>query len=373
MCIHASIKLSLSFSVSLISSMLQKDPSCRASLEEVEAHQWLQGLDNALLSPEAPPHWLSGALSPISLRPGVPESGDLLAARPPPQKAWRPSLKLSPHPPPPEEPPVVKTLAALQQICEEEEEEEEDSLIEEGEGLSSRPSLMAECSHLSSDPEKTEKERADDQEEYGEKEEPRIGSAWEVMEEEEEKMEMEIGAGESGHVISDQPSSDGHKPVSQTSEVPPPPLPGLGVQCCHGKPDPTTPEGTQEDETELNNNTNKTHPGSRCLSVLSLPLPSPRISLNGKEAQRTGSGRKQEEGERDDLQTDRSQPHNALGSQDAGSDAAPRVEAGKRHSIKLRERLFQFPLCEKALAFNIPTHKKSKILPLAQYNCCHVL
>ncbi|XP_075998528.1 SNF related kinase b [Genypterus blacodes] len=357
----------------LISSMLQKDPSCRASLKEVEAHEWLQGLENALLSPEAPPHWLSGALSPISHRPGVPESGDLLAARPPPQKVWRPSLSLSLHPPPPEEPAVVKTLAALQQICEEGEEEEEDSLNEEGEGSPSKPSLVA-----------VAVESADDQGEDREEEEPRIGNTGEVIEgRTEEKIAMEIGAGEGGHVISDQPSSEGHKPVTQTSEVPLPQLPGLAVQCCQGEPDPTTPERSEEEEAELNNNTNKPHPlliqdGSQHISAPSHPLPSPRLSLNGKGPQRTGRGGKQmertEEGERDDLQTDRSQPHSAVGSRDAGPDAAaPRAESGKRHSIKLRERLFQFPLCEKALAFNIPTHKKSKILPLAQYNCCHVL
>uniref|UniRef100_A0A8C5D6W6 SNF-related serine/threonine-protein kinase n=1 Tax=Gouania willdenowi TaxID=441366 RepID=A0A8C5D6W6_GOUWI len=63
----------------LISQMLQKDPSCRASLEQIEAHKWLHGLDSALLTPEAPPHWLSGALSPCSTRSGAPECGDLLA------------------------------------------------------------------------------------------------------------------------------------------------------------------------------------------------------------------------------------------------------------------------------------------------------
>uniref|UniRef100_A0A667YBR3 Serine/threonine-protein kinase n=1 Tax=Myripristis murdjan TaxID=586833 RepID=A0A667YBR3_9TELE len=72
----------------LIFRMLQRDPSRRASLEEIEAHPWLQGLDDALLSPEDPPSWLSGALSPSSPRPGVPECGDLLAARPPSQQAF---------------------------------------------------------------------------------------------------------------------------------------------------------------------------------------------------------------------------------------------------------------------------------------------
>uniref|UniRef100_A0A3P8WAI8 SNF-related serine/threonine-protein kinase n=1 Tax=Cynoglossus semilaevis TaxID=244447 RepID=A0A3P8WAI8_CYNSE len=62
----------------LISRMLQKDPCRRASLHEIEAHHWLHGLDNVLLSPEAPPHWLSAALSLSSPRSGVPECGDLV-------------------------------------------------------------------------------------------------------------------------------------------------------------------------------------------------------------------------------------------------------------------------------------------------------
>lgn len=69
-----------------------------------------------------------------------------------------------------------------------------------------------------------------------------------------------------------------------------------------------------------------------------------------------------------------SRAHNAAGAQEEAASAAPKVARGsKRHSVKLRERLFHFPLCEKALAFNLPSHNKPKILPLAQYNCCHVL
>lgn len=62
--------------------------------------------------------------------------------------------------------------------------------------------------------------------------------------------------------------------------------------------------------------------------------------------------------------------HNALQLPDT---TPPRAETAKRHSLKLRERIFQFPLCEKALAFNLPAQNKSKILPMAQYNCCRVL
>lgn len=357
----------------LISMMLQKNPSRRASLEEIEAHHWLQGLDNALLSPESPPHWLSGALSPSSPRSGVPECGDLLAARPPPQQAfpgpWQPSLSFTLRPPPAEEPPVTKNVPALQQICEEEEEEEEEdvevgSLANEGEGFASL--LVAE----------TEREAeemfngADDQEYREEEQKEELGSSVEIMEEEQEEqeekagMEMEIEKEDSGCVISDQPVSHADKPVSQTPQVPPSSLLGLGVPCCQGQPG-------KDEETEPNNNNNKPAP---LLPETSVPASSVRLILYEKEAQKTGregeQDEKTEEGGRVDLITDRSQPHNALGTRD---EAAPKAEQGKRHSIKLRERLFQFPLCEKALALNIPTHTKPKILPLAQYNCCHVL
>ncbi|XP_034443449.1 SNF related kinase b isoform X1 [Hippoglossus hippoglossus] len=333
----------------LISRMLQKDPCRRASLEEIQAHDWLQGLDNVLLSPEAPPHWLSGALSLSSPRSGVPECGDLLAARPPPQQAfpgpWQPSLTLTLRPPPAEEPPVTKNLPALQQICEEEEEEEE----EEGERLASL--LMTEPV--------TEAEQMLDDADHVMGEEESGSSAETIEEEEEEKadVKMEIERKDSGCVISDQPVSHGDKSVSETPEGPSWSLPGLVVPCCQGQPDSTAEDG--EEEAEPNNNTNKLPPS----------VPASSASLDCKEASKAAreGEEKTEDGARDDLLTDRSQPHNALG------EAAPRVEQGKRHSLKLRERLFQFPLCEKALALNMPAHNKPKILPLAQYNCCHVL
>ncbi|XP_049929267.1 SNF related kinase b [Epinephelus moara] len=363
----------------LISRMLQKDPSRRASLEEIEAHHWLQGLDDALLSPEAPPYWLSGALSPSSPRLGLPECGDLLATRPQSQQVfpgpWQPSLSFTLRQPPAEEPPVAKNLPALQQICEEEEEEEEEeegSLAKEGEGL---------VSLSVAEPEQEAEEMGDgaDDQECREKEQE-LGSVEEIMKEEEEEQEemeeMEIEKENSGCVISDQPVSHGDKPVCQTPEVPPPSLPGFGVPCCQGQPDSTNSEEEKDGETEPNNNTNKPPPLLPESSAPSIPASSSGLILNEKEARAKETRReseqddKTEEGGRDDLSTDRSQPHNAPGTRD---EAAPRVEQGKRHSIKLRERLFQFPLCEKALAFNIPTHNKPKILPLAQYNCCHVL
>lgn len=363
--------------------MLQKNPSRRASLEEIEAHHWLQGLDNALLSPEAPPHWLSGALSPSSPRAGLPECGDLLAARPPTQQAFpgpcQPSLSFTLRPPSTEEPPVPKNLPALQQICEEEEEEGEEEELEGS--LATEAEDMA--SVLLEEPEREAEEMIDaahDQEcrDKEHKEEEELRGPMEIMEREEEEqeemLEMETEKEDGRCVISDQPVSHGDMQVSETHEAPPSSLPGLGAPCCQGLSDSQSPEEGNYEETEPNNNTHKPPPLIPESFVPSVPVSSARIILNEKEAPKTEregeQDEKTEDGEREDLVTDRSQSHNALGTRD---EAAPKAEQGKRHSIKLRDRLFQFPLCEKALAFNIPTHNKPKILPLAQYNCCHVL
>lgn len=330
--------------VSLISRMLQKDPSCRASLEEIEAHHWLQGMDHALLSPEAPPHWLSEALSPTSSRAGLPECGDLLAAKST-QHAFfgpsQPSVSITLCPPP-TEPLVPKNLLTLQQICEEEEEEEEmeGSVATEAEGsaclLSKEPGGKAEVAN-----------RAEDQD-------CREG-------EEEEGVDMIIEK-DDRCVIADQPVSHCDKQVGQTSDLPASVLPGLVL---------SDPEEGKDLEIEPNNNTPKPPPLLPESNVPSSPVSSGRLN---KEALRIGKegedGEKAEEAGRDDILTDRSQRQNALGTH---NETALKAGHGKRNGIKLRERLFQFPLCEKALAFNIPTYNKPKILPLAQYNCCHVL
>ncbi|CAN9499429.1 unnamed protein product [Ophioblennius macclurei] len=359
----------------LISRMLQKDPSRRASLEEIEAHEWLQGLDSALLSPEAPPHWLSGALSPSSPRSGAPECGDLLAARP--QQAfpapWQPGPTITLRPPPVEEPPATKNLPALQQICEEEEEEEEEE-DEEEEGADNQECRNEEMEKESAGSvemiEEEEEEEGDNQECREDAREEEFTGAVEEMEEEQEgehsppsNEEPEEMTGDAGSVISDQPLGHGDEP---DSPPPPPPevldssLPGFGVPCCQGQMEITDgQEVTQEDqeeEAEPNNNTNK-------------PPPAPeRPPCSVSEEQRTET--EEDERRTESGKDEASQPHNAPGVRE---EPAPRAEQGKRHSLKLRERLFQFPLCEKALAFNVPAHNKPKILPLAQYNCCHVL
>lgn len=289
--------------------MLQKDPAHRASLEQIEAHHWLQGLDDALLSPEAPPHWFSGALSPSSPRSGLPECGDLLAARSSAQLSFpqqsSPKLSFALHPPPTEEPPVNKNLLGLQQICEEEEEEEE----------------------------------------------------------QEQGLEKNGEANVVQMVISNQPVSQTQEPPSWTGTGT-----GVVVDCCQGLSLTVGPEGGKEKEPNNNSHGHPVLPLSPPSSVMGTP-----VGLRDKHSPTGQEGQLNEASQavRDDLTTT-STPlsQNAVGSR---HEATPKTEHGKRHSIKLRERLFQFPLCEKALALNSSTHKKPKMVPLAQYNCCRVL
>lgn len=282
--------------------MLQKHPTLRASLEEIEAHNWLQGLDDALLSPEAPPHWFSGVVSPSSPRAGLPECGDLLAARPFAQQAFprqcQPKLSLTLYPQPTEESPVNTNLAGLQQICEEEEGMEEKQKVETN------------------------------------------------------VVEIDIST----------------QPVSQTHNVPPLTLTGFGVQCFQGLSNTVGLEEAKENEMEPNNNSHELTPVLP--ESLAFSIMETSVRLNEREVPKTGKQEEQNETNesgRDSLKKNK-QPTNR-----SHNEAAPKAENGKRHSLRLRERLFQFPLCEKALAFNTPMHKKPKILPLAQYNCCRVL
>ncbi|CAL8319994.1 unnamed protein product [Gadus morhua 'NCC'] len=349
----------------LISRMLQKDPACRATLAEIEAHDWLAGLDDALLSPEAPPHWLSGALSASSLRPGLPESGDLLAARPPALQpgpgTWQPSLGHRRAPP---EAPVVRTPAALGQICEDEEEEEEEEGEAEGEEEGGRGGATGERRRGAGDGRAPGGRGAAARQRHGAGGGRRGGEG-------EGEGEAAFGSGGRGgrRVISDQPVGNGNEALGCGAEGPPSSGPRrfMGVQCCHGEPDPTAPGATAAAAAmgaEPNNNANAPlhlPPPQTSAPLSALPSPPSELSLNGHGAKTPGNAV-----ERDDFLRD--QAHNASGSETAG-----RTEPSKARSIKLKDRLFQFPLCEKALAFNIPTHNKAKVLPLAQYNCCHVL
>lgn len=327
--------------------MLQKDPSRRASLDQIQAHGWLQGLNDALLSPEAPPHWLSGTMSPGSPRAGLPECGDLLAARSGPQQTFPgpcpPSLSFTLRPPTVEEPPPPKSLPALQQICEEEEEEDEEEVEEvklevDGSLETDAPVILEDGGTSGGD------------------EDPPAG----LMEIREEAAEEETGSEEGGAVISDQPIS-------------------------HGPPRCQPLSDSSVEESEPNNNTHKPLPTEATPPINTAP-PSPTMAapqntsappsptaaalvLGDRDPPEGSEGVVEPIAEEGGLQT-----HNAPGVREEAAAAIPKAErGGKRHSVKLRERLFHFPLCEKALAFNLPSHNKPKILPLAQYNCCHVL
>ncbi|XP_061449809.1 SNF-related serine/threonine-protein kinase-like isoform X2 [Rhineura floridana] len=55
------------------------------------------------------------------------------------------------------------------------------------------------------------------------------------------------------------------------------------------------------------------------------------------------------------------------------TDNAIKFDPAKGKSTNLKERILQFPLCEKALAFRIRPTSKESLLSLGQFNCCHVI
>ncbi|XP_064315265.1 SNF-related serine/threonine-protein kinase-like isoform X1 [Phalacrocorax carbo] len=63
----------------------------------------------------------------------------------------------------------------------------------------------------------------------------------------------------------------------------------------------------------------------------------------------------------------------ALGGTDGGTESVIKLDPGKSKGGSLRDRLLQFPLCEKALAFKIRPGSKESLLSLGQFNCCHVI
>ncbi|KAM6057595.1 SNF-related serine/threonine-protein kinase-like isoform 1-T3 [Chlamydotis macqueenii] len=63
----------------------------------------------------------------------------------------------------------------------------------------------------------------------------------------------------------------------------------------------------------------------------------------------------------------------ALGGTEGGTENVIKLDPGKSKGGSLRDRLLQFPLCEKALAFKIQPGPKESILSLGQFNCCHVI
>ncbi|KAM6324812.1 SNF-related serine/threonine-protein kinase-like [Podargus strigoides] len=69
----------------------------------------------------------------------------------------------------------------------------------------------------------------------------------------------------------------------------------------------------------------------------------------------------------------RSVESSGLGGTEGGAESATKLDPGKGKGGSLRDRLLQFPLCEKALAFKIRPGSKESLLSLGQFNCCHVI
>ncbi|XP_072519153.1 SNF related kinase b [Salminus brasiliensis] len=355
-----------------------------------------------------------GSLSPGFPRRGVCESGDLLAPKTSRQDGsfgdfGSPSscLGLSLRSVAPDPAPAVKSLGALQQICEEEEEEDEGDEEEQGEVQPpSEPIVKAsadpssESSHIHSSLSKAPSGsgQLEDGGKSGILAEEALQEVEEECGKEQESQDLEAGTyrerqakhtsklklredkepmsqtEETHH--NEQPGKEGleitlaqYSTVSDSAKAEdegqngPPPAPRLdAVQCCLGQREPS------RDTLEDNNNT-LSKPKLLDKGVISAPCSSPRslpknhcvdLGPDGVEMRRMGGeGEKMEE-----TQTKPQQGQRV--SRDAGTDI-------KNKNVNLRDRLLQFPLCEKALSFNIQPTSKEKLLPFAQYNCCHVL
>lgn len=135
------------------------------------------------------------------------------------------------------------------------------------------------------------------------------------------------------------------------------------VQCCWGQSE------LSNDTLEDNNNT-PSKPRLLDTSVVSAPCVSPRFLPKNHcvDLRPDGVETRKVPGEAERTEETYGKPQqDQRGSRDAGTDSS------KNKNVNLRERLLQFPLCEKALSFNIQPTSKEKLLPFAQYNCCHVL
>lgn len=357
-----------------------------------------------------------GSLSTGYVRRGVSESGDLLAP-----KANRhdnsfsdfcstaPCLSLNMRPLPPDQP-TVKSLGALQQICEEEEEEDEVKVKMAPGKLGPLPST-----DLSLKPSRTSLQ-SEPQMRTGRHSSKGMGNCETLAEEEEELEEgsesieehkkpldlvSSISSGTVEHQVemppktepqveefnhTKQPGKGNDKSVfthvslsleeQEGEEIQGPnvdgplPAPRLDVvQCCWGQREPS------KDILENNNNTLAK---SRLLEagVISTPCGSPRslprnhcvdLGPDGVEMRKTVGDLEKPE---------KVQPKSQKvlqGTRGTITDPTIRADPSKVKNVNLRERLMQFPLCEKALSFNIQPTSKEKLLPFAQYNCCHVL
>nr|XP_020653585.1 SNF-related serine/threonine-protein kinase-like [Pogona vitticeps]XP_020653586.1 SNF-related serine/threonine-protein kinase-like [Pogona vitticeps] len=55
------------------------------------------------------------------------------------------------------------------------------------------------------------------------------------------------------------------------------------------------------------------------------------------------------------------------------ADNVIKLDPAKGKNANLKDRILQFPLCEKALAFRMRPTSKESLLSLGQFNCCHVI
>lgn len=69
----------------------------------------------------------------------------------------------------------------------------------------------------------------------------------------------------------------------------------------------------------------------------------------------------------------RSAESSGLGGTEGGVESVIKMDPGKNKGGSLRDRLLQFPLCEKALAFRMRPGARQSLLSLGQFNCCHVI
>lgn len=372
-------------------------------------------LRGAPLGPLAP----LGSLSSGYVRRGVSESGDLLAPKPNRHDnsfsdfcSTAPCLSLSLRPLPPDQP-TVKSLGALQQICEEEEDEDDEKEQNQDE-VELEPGKVDPCpsTDLSLKPSRLSLQ-SETQRRTGRPSSKVMGNCETLAEEEEldegcteeqknpSELVSNISSGTMEHQVEISSKTEAHVEEFKHTEQPgrgrdkdvfthssfsldeqegeqiqdpnidgPPPAPTLDVvQCCWGQREPS------QDTLENNNNTLAK---SRLLEVgvVSTPCGSPRslprnhcvdLGPDGVEMRKTAA-------EVEKTEEVQPKPQKGLqGTRETSTDSAIRADPSKVKNVNLRERLLQFPLCEKALSFNIQPTSKEKLLPFAQYNCCHVL
>ncbi|KAJ8252164.1 hypothetical protein COCON_G00214760 [Conger conger] len=452
----------------LIARMLQRDPSRRASLGEIEEHPWLRGVDpspcptgrasapltshHSLTAEEhqailqamssgniAPREAVQEALEanqynhitatyyllgerllrekqeqqgqtepdqphtlqrPVSAPLDLGDGGrrDLLSSSPcrslsreeersflSEQRSFlseRPSLPLTLHPAPPNELTPVKAVCALQQIFEEEEEEEEEEDAQVNLQKQEDPGLGGGGVNIEvGGPRVVDGQARGEGSEQGVTEEE--NTPVQVVEPERsgdlKRVESEHQVTEAVGVVGGDLPLKGVETVSQAEPVEPTPTtegpqtPPTQDRSPSSHPKGVEPhpqsvhavDGDPKPMQEHNNNTlpNLLERGQPSSSPRSLPRnhcvdlgpdgvePRPGAPLPGPQ----GSAHKE--------------PGPTGG--EAGPEPAPR--GPKSRNVNLRDRLLQFPLCEKALSFNIQPTSKEKLLPFAQYNCCHVL